>query len=73
MGLNHKYGSWVVLISRQVYIQNNCILEQWLSTFLMLGPFNTVPHVVVTPKHKMISILLHNYNFATVINYNVNI
>jgi hypothetical protein len=24
-------------------------LEQWLSTFLMLSPFNRVPHVVVIP------------------------
>jgi hypothetical protein len=24
-------------------------LEQWFSTFLMLQPFNTVPHAVMTP------------------------
>ena len=46
------------------------ILQQWFSTFLM--PFNTIPHVV-TSSHKIISLLLHNYNFATVINCNVNI
>ena len=30
--------------------------QQWFSTFLMLEPFNTVPHVVVTlpPSHKII-------------------
>jgi hypothetical protein len=29
-------------------------LGQWFSAFPMLRPFNTVPHVVVTPNHKMI-------------------
>lgn len=33
----------------------------------------TLPQVVVTHNHKMISLLLHNSNFATVMNYNVNI
>ena len=28
-------------------------LEQQLPTFLMLQPFNTAPHVVVTPNHKI--------------------
>jgi len=27
--------------------------KPWLSTFLMLQPFNKVPHVVVTSKHKI--------------------
>ena len=48
-------------------------LEQWFSTFLMLRPFNTVPHVVVTPNHEVISLLLYNYDFATVMNHNVEI
>jgi hypothetical protein len=48
-------------------------LKQWLSTFLMLGPFNTVPPVVVTPKHKIVLLQLHNCNFATFANLNVNI
>jgi hypothetical protein len=39
----------------------------------MLRPFNTVRHVVVTPNHEMISLLLHNSNFVTVMNHNVNI
>ena len=30
--------------------------------------FNTVPHAVVTPNHKIISLLLHNCNFVTVRN-----
>jgi hypothetical protein len=29
-------------------------LEQWFSAFPVLQPFTTVPHVVVTPSHKMI-------------------
>ncbi|ERE74215.1 SPARC-related modular calcium-binding protein 1 [Cricetulus griseus] len=32
---------------------------------------NTVPHVVVTPNHKIILLLLHNCNFITVTNFNV--
>jgi hypothetical protein len=32
------------------------VLEQWFSTFLMLLPFNTVPHVVLIPNHKIIFI-----------------
>lgn len=47
-------------------------LELWFSAFLMLWPFNTVPQVVLTPNHKVISLLLHNCNFATVVNRNVN-
>jgi len=42
-------------------------------TFLMWGPFNTVPHVVVTHNQNIISLLLHNFNFGTVVNHNVNI
>lgn len=48
-------------------------LEQWFSTFIMLRPFNTAPHVVVIPKHKVISLLLHKSNFAIVMDHNVNI
>jgi hypothetical protein len=44
---------------------------QWLSTFLMLQPFNTVPHVVVTPNQKLFSLIFHNCNFA--MDHNVNI
>jgi hypothetical protein len=32
----------------------HCILEQQFSTFLMLQPFSTLPHVVVTPNHEII-------------------
>jgi hypothetical protein len=33
---------------------------------------NTVPHVVGTPRHKIILLLLHNCNFAAVMNHIVN-
>ena len=39
----------------------------------MLQPFNTTPRVVVTPNHKIISLLHHNCNFATVMNHIANI
>ena len=45
------------------------VLDQWFSTFLILRPFNTAPHVVVTPTHKIFLFLLHNCNFATVMNH----
>jgi hypothetical protein len=34
--------------------------------------FKTVPHVVVTANYKIL-LLLHNCNFATVLNHNINI
>lgn len=45
-------------------------LEQ-LSTFLVLRPFNTAPHGVVTPTIKLFSSLLRNCNLATVMGCNV--
>ena len=41
-------------------------LEQWFSTFLMLQPSHTIPHVVVTHNYGIILLLLHNCDFATV-------
>lgn len=35
----------------------------------MLRPFNTFSHVLMMPSHKIISLLLYNCNFATVINH----
>ena len=49
------------------------VLEQWSPTFPMLWPFNTIPHVVVTPNNKIILLLLYNCNFASIMNCNVNI
>ena len=34
------------------------LIVEWFSTFLLLKPFNTVPHVVVTPNHNIISVPL---------------
>ena len=36
-------------------------------------PFNTAPHVVVTPNHKIILLPLHSCNFITIMNYNISI
>lgn len=49
------------------------IVAQWSSPFLKLLPFNTLSHVVLTPDHKMISLLLQDYSFATVMKCNVNV
>jgi hypothetical protein len=49
------------------------VLVQWFSTFLMPWPFNIVPCVVTTFSHKIILLLLHNCNFTTVMNCNINI
>jgi hypothetical protein len=46
------------------------LLEQRFSTFVMLRPFNTV---VVTCNHIIISLLLHNCHFATVMSHKINI
>lgn len=48
-------------------------LKQRLSAFIVLQPFNKDPHVVVVPNNDIISLLLHNSNFSTVKNRNVNI
>ncbi|EGV96707.1 hypothetical protein I79_017196 [Cricetulus griseus] len=39
-------------------------LNHWFSTLLMLQPFHTVPHVVMTPTMKLFLLLLHNCNFC---------
>ena len=41
--------------------------------FLMLWPFTILPYDVLIPKHKIILLLLHNCNFATVMNCNINL
>ena len=47
-------------------------ISRWFPTFLMLWPFNTVPHAVVTPTITLLILVLYNYNFPTVMNHNVN-
>jgi hypothetical protein len=47
----------------------------WVSNSLKLWPlwpFNKVSHVIVTPDIKLFSLLLHNCNFAIVMNCNIN-
>ena len=60
------FDNWIFMIFHS--------LEHWFSIFLMLWPFNTV-HVVVTqpPQKKNCFMLLHNWDFTTVLNCNVNI
>ena len=38
------------------YVLSQVTLGQWFSTSPMLYHFNTVPHRVMTPSHKIISI-----------------
>jgi hypothetical protein len=45
--------------------------EQWFSTFLMLQP--SCCGDLPSPNHKLILLLCHNYNFASVMNHNANI
>ena len=48
------------------------VIAQWFSTFLVLRLLTTLLHVVVTPNHKIISLLLRNCDFATVMNHNMS-
>ena len=61
-----------LLLKCQFFQPRNTRL-QWFSTFLILWPFNTVPHVVVTPNHKIILLRLYNCNFASGMNHKVTI
>lgn len=58
--------------NKQIKTKKHQQQQQWLSTFLLLQPSNTVLHVVGTSNHKVI----HCYfiaNFATIMNHNINI
>jgi hypothetical protein len=44
-----------------------------LPNILRERPFSTVPHVVVTSTIKFFLFLLHNCNFSSVMNHNVNL
>lgn len=51
-GMNHSV--WQMFsVSVSVGVNH---LQQWLSTFLMLRLFNTVPHVLAIPSHEIIFI-----------------
>lgn len=47
-------------------------IEQWFSAFLVLSS-KAVSPVVLTRNHKLLSLLLYNGNFTTVMRYSVNI
>jgi hypothetical protein len=47
-------------------------LRQWSSNNIMLEPFHSVPHAVVSINHKVSSLLLHSNNYATVMNHHLN-
>lgn len=57
-------------VKERKYFQS---LDQWFSSFLMLRPFNTVPHVMVTPTIRLFPLLLHNWKIAILIICKVNI
>lgn len=46
-------------------------MDQYFPTFLVLRSFNKVPHIVGAPppNHKIILLLLHNYNLGSVMNH----
>lgn len=46
------------------WISSVLYLDQWLSAFPMLQPSKTVPHNVVIPSHRIISLLLHYCSFC---------
>ena len=57
MGVLKTWASW-----KQGYGFKGVV--QWFSTFLMLGSFNTVPHVVMTLNHKIVFVATL-YSFAS--------
>lgn len=48
-------------------------LEQWVPTFLIPRHLSAVPHALVTPATKLVSLLPRHFNFATIMNCNINI
>lgn len=64
------------LTENHVYCWENVPKGVRLSTRLCyierLQAFHTVPHVVLTPNHTIVLLLLPNRNFATAVNHNVN-
>ena len=61
------------LLAYQTISQLSKVSRTVVLNLLRLLPFDTVLHVVMIPSHKIILLLLHNCNFATVRNHNVNI
>ena len=49
-----KISGQATAIQKVTKVSFSLLQDQWFSTFLMLRPLNTVPHVVGTPSHKVI-------------------
>ena len=58
--LTNLHSSTQRQTDRHTHTYNQCFLA-----FLMLGPFNTVTHVLVVLNHRIILLLLHNCNSAS--------
>lgn len=70
----HKSTS--LAISFDLCIEEMSFLPNWFKPVVLNLPnaailYFTVPNVV-TPNQKLFSLLLHNFNFATVMNNNIN-
>lgn len=48
-------------------------LREWFLSFLIPQLAYTVPDVLVTSNHEITFLLLQNWNFATVVNPNINV
>jgi hypothetical protein len=65
--------SKAVVLEKVLNIRKAVVAQRRLSAFLALRAFNTDPRVVVTPPTvKLFVLLLHNCNFATVMNLGGN-
>jgi hypothetical protein len=62
-----------LFIHTTYHLQRKCPSREVVLNLANCNPLNMVPHVVVTLTIKLFSLLLHNCNFPTVMNYNVNI
>lgn len=64
----------LLVVNGYFYVFNDHFhIMHWFSTFLLLWPFNEVPHIWWQPFLKLFSLLLSNCDFTTVMNFNVNI
>lgn len=69
---NITYGK-VQALFRSRRANDEDTFKQYFSIFLMLQPSDRVPHVVTTPNVKLFLLLVHVFNFASVMNHTVNI
>lgn len=52
--LGHRETQELGQVTSTLHLASIDAIDQRFSTVLMLRPFNTVPHVVVTPNHSII-------------------